>query len=95
MVQKKRDNILGEALSLINGDRADDYGDAYVNHKRIADLWTVILEKEVTVKHVILCMVAMKVARLIHADKDDSWVDICGYGALGGEFNGRKTNDMS
>ena len=92
---KKRDDILGEAMSLINGDRAEDYGDAYVNHKRIADLWSVILEKDITVSHVIMCMVAMKVAGLIHGDKEDSWVDICGYGALGGEFNGKSNNDMS
>ncbi len=32
-----------------------------------------------------LGMVAMKMARLIHSDKEDSWVDICGYGALGAE----------
>jgi len=86
---KKRDTILQEAKELINGDRAEDYGDAYVNHKRIADMWSVILEREITVKHVVLCMVAMKTARLIHADKDDSWVDICGYGAIGGEFSER------
>jgi hypothetical protein len=92
---KKRDDILGEAMSLINGDRAEDYGDAYVNHKRIADLWSVILEKDITPSHVIMCMVAMKLARLIHGDKEDSWVDICGYGALGGEFNGKSNNDMS
>lgn len=92
---KSRDDILQVAMSLINGDRAKDYGDAYTNHKRIADLWSVILEREITVKHVILCMVAMKMARLIHSDKEDSWVDICGYGAIGGEFNGKTNNDMS
>tara|TARA_B100000214_G_C23949190_1_gene619547 strand:+ start:171 stop:476 length:306 start_codon:yes stop_codon:yes gene_type:complete len=83
---RKRDQILEEAGELINGDRHEDYGDAFVNHDRIAKLWSVILEREITVKHVILCMVAMKTARLIHANKEDSWVDICGYGALGGEF---------
>ena len=35
----KRDEILKEAENLINGDRAKDYGDAYTNHKRIADIW--------------------------------------------------------
>tara|TARA_A100001388_G_scaffold277315_1_gene267981 strand:- start:10704 stop:10979 length:276 start_codon:yes stop_codon:yes gene_type:complete len=83
---KSRDDILQEAMSLINGDRAKDYGDAYVNHERIARLWSVILERDITASQVIMCMVAMKLARLIHSDKDDSWVDICGYGALGGEF---------
>ena len=85
----KRDDFLKQAQELINNDRAEDFGDAYINHQRIADLWTVILEKKVTVKDVVLCMIAMKVARLIHADKADSFVDVCGYGAIGGEFSQR------
>jgi|TARA_R100001086_G_C11732525_1_gene230137 hypothetical protein len=83
----KREEILQEAETLINGDRAKDYGDAYVNHKRIADMWSVVFGKEVTVRQVILCMIAMKVARLVHDSKEDSWVDVCGYAALGGELD--------
>ena len=83
----KREKILQEAERLINGDRAKDYGDAYVNHKRIADMWSVVFGKEVTVRQVILCMIAMKVARLVHDSKEDSWVDVCGYAALGGELD--------
>ena len=45
----KREKILQEAERLINGDRAAAYGDAYVNHKRIADMWSVIFGQEVTV----------------------------------------------
>ena len=71
---------------MINGPRAKDYGDAYENHKRIARMWSVILEKEVTVAQVYQCMVAVKLCRLIETpDHADSWLDICGYGALGGE----------
>ena len=83
----KREEILQEAETLINGDRAKDYGDAYVNHKRIADMWSVVFGKEVTVRQVILCMIAMKVARLVHDSKEDSWVDVCGYAAIGGELD--------
>ena len=83
----KREEILQEAETLINGDRAKDYGDAYVNHKRIADMWSVVFGKEVTVRQVILCMIAMKVARLVHDSKEDSWVEVCGYAALGGELD--------
>ena len=83
----KREDILKQAEKLINGDRAKDYGDAYVNHKRIADMWSVVFGKEVTVRQVILCMIAMKVARLVHDSKEDSWVDVCGYAALGGELD--------
>ena len=82
----KRAEILAKAESMINGPRAKDYGDAYKNHERIAQMWSVLLEKEVTVAQVYQCMVAVKLSRLIETpDQEDSWLDICGYGALGGE----------
>ena len=34
----KRDEVLKNAMKLINGNRAKDYGDAHENHQRIADL---------------------------------------------------------
>ena len=84
-----RDDILDQAKDLINNDRASDQGDAYINHKRIADLWSVILGKKIEVEDVVLCMIAMKMARLVHQKKTDSIVDICGYSALLGEFSQR------
>ena len=81
-----RKEILEKAESLVNGPRAQDYGDAYDNHERIANMWSVILETVVSVSQVYQCMVAGKLARLIVTpDHEDSWIDICGYGALGGE----------
>ena len=82
----KRAEILAKAEMMINGPRAKDYGDAYKNHERIAQMWSVLLEKEVTVAQGYQCMVAVKLSRLIETpDHEDSWLDICGYGALGGE----------
>ena len=84
----KREQILDKAKILISGDRAKDYGDAYLNHKRIAELWSTILNKDITVEQVYTCMIAVKLSRLIETpDHEDSWVDICGYAALGGEKN--------
>lgn len=81
-----RDEILNKSQFLINGDRAKEYGDAYENHKRIADMWSVLLNKQVTVSQVYQCMIAVKLSRLIETpEHTDSWIDICGYGALGGE----------
>jgi len=49
-------------------------------------MWSVLLEKEVTVAQVYQCMIAVKLSRLIETpDHEDSYVDICGYGALAGE----------
>ena len=79
-----RKEVLEKAESLVNGARAQDYGDAYDNHERIANMWSVLLGTNVTVSQVYQCMVAVKLARLIVTpDHEDSWVDICGYGALG------------
>ena len=81
-----RDEILNKSQSLINGDRAKEYGDAYENHKRIAEMWAVLLNKQITVSQVYQCMIAVKLSRLIETPEHiDSWIDICGYGALGGE----------
>ena len=82
----KRAEILAKAESMINGPRAKDYGDAYENHKRIAEIWSVILGKQITVSQVYQCMIGVKLSRLIETpDHTDSWVDICGYSSLGGE----------
>ena len=82
----KRAEILQRAEQMINGPRARDYGDAYNNHERIAKMWTVLLEKEITVAQVYQCMIAVKLSRLIETpEHEDSAIDICGYGALMGE----------
>ena len=86
----KREQILDKAKTLISGERAKDYGDAYLNHKSIAELWSPILDKDITVEQVYACMIAVKLSRLIETpDHEDSWIDICGYAALGGEKNER------
>lgn len=85
-----RDQILDTAGSLINGDRARDYGDAAENFQRIADLWCPILGVDVTATDVALCLTQLKVARLITSPgHQDSWVDAAGYVALGGEIASR------
>tara|TARA_R100001126_G_scaffold47832_1_gene26926 strand:- start:335 stop:598 length:264 start_codon:yes stop_codon:yes gene_type:complete len=84
-----RKEILRKAENLVNGPRAKEYGDAHENHARIAQMWSVLLDKPVTIQQVYQCMVAVKLARLVVTpDHEDSWIDICGYGALGGEETG-------
>jgi len=85
----KRDEILHTASELINGDRAKDYGDAYLNHMRIADFWNSYLDHEtkLTPTDVATMMMLLKIARLINEYKEDSFVDICGYAALAGEMS--------
>ena len=80
--------FLDKAEELINGQRAQDYGDARDNHQRIADIWSVILGQQITPEQVCACMIGLKLARLANdMQQDDTWVDIAGYAALGGEIS--------
>tara|TARA_R110000796_G_scaffold237798_1_gene357980 strand:+ start:6884 stop:7177 length:294 start_codon:yes stop_codon:yes gene_type:complete len=90
----KREEILKKSAELVTGDRAKDYGDALENFDRIATGWNVILngalisDGYLTAQHVALMMDWVKTARLLNnLDHEDSWVDKCGYSAIGGSFS--------
>ena len=82
-----RGEILDEAKRLTHTDRQKNYGSPYVNHKRIADLWSVYLETKITPSQVALCLCLVKIARLIETpDHEDSFVDLAAYAAIAGEI---------
>jgi hypothetical protein len=84
----KREDILDKAQELVSVTRDEIYGDPLTNHQRIADLWSAILDVQIDPEEVVLCMIAVKMSRLCHiSNHEDSWVDIAGYAALGGEIN--------
>ena len=82
--------ILDKAAHLIDGDRANNYGDAQGNFERIAVYWNTHLGLVdfITPTDVSIMMTLVKVSRLHGEVKSlDSFVDACGYMALGGEIN--------
>lgn len=82
-----RAEILSEATRLTVGDREKSYGTPQKNHERIAAMWSVILEGEVTPTQVALCMAALKIARLVETpDHLDSYVDGAAYLGIAGEL---------
>lgn len=82
----KRHEILDRAKELVNGAREREYAPPKKNFQRIADLWSIVLGITVTPEQVALCMNQVKVTRLIESPKHgDSWIDIAGYAACGGE----------
>lgn len=90
-----RDEILDKAKSIINGERQGTYGEAEDSFTVIANLWSSYLYQAITPADVANMMILMKVARNSSGVyKDDNWIDICGYAALGGEIQG-KTNDSN
>lgn len=82
-----REQTLSTAANIINGERQGTYGNAEDSFAVIANLWSAYLKRKVTSADVANMMILMKVARNASGVyKDDNWVDICGYAALGSEI---------
>ena len=89
---KRAISILHEAEDLINGDRAEEYGDAQENFGRAANIlesmlgtedWILLGSKShITADIMIKAMMAVKLARHAHKRKRDNLVDLCGYAEL-------------
>lgn len=84
----ERENVLATAGELITKDRADLYGPPQQSFGRIGALWGAVLGTEAIAPEVVaLMLVQLKVSRVVSSPSHkDSWVDLCGYGALGGEL---------
>ena len=88
----KRAEILKDAEAAICGQREQDYGSPEDNFGVISRLWTDYLDTEVDTIDVAMMMCLLKIARIKNGGgTEDSFVDLCGYGACGGEiFSHRK-----
>lgn len=83
-----REEILKTASKAVNGDRDERYGKPEDNFQKIANCWSAYLKTKLLPHDVAIMMILFKVARLQSnngADLD-SWVDIAGYAACGGEI---------
>lgn len=84
----KRDEILKEAEKCICGQREQDYGQPENNFADIAKLWTIYRGVNFTSKDVAIMMCLLKISRIKNGGgSGDSFVDLCGYAAIGGELN--------
>lgn len=89
----ERDRILDSAKMIINGEREGTYGKAEDSFKTIATLWSGYLDTNISAVDVANLMILMKVARnCTGVYKEDNWIDICGYAALGGEIQDKENN---
>jgi hypothetical protein len=83
----KRSEILHEAETNICGQRELDYGSPEDNFGIIAKLWTDYTGTLITSLDVAMMMCLLKIARIKNGGgSGDSFVDLCGYGACGGEI---------
>lgn len=81
-----RVQILQEALHLTTKARLETHGTPYLNHRRIADLWTAYLEMPITPEQVAICQALVKVARSQQSSIDDHYIDGAAYFAIAGEL---------
>jgi len=87
--------ILNDAKKLIGGSRQKDYGDKLTNHQNIAALWSIFLQVNITAHDAAVCMALVKIARLMHQHKKDSYIDLAAYASIAGEIEERTGKDKS
>lgn len=86
-----RTDILKKASDIVGGERVNEYGEPEDNFGIIARLWSVYLGVDISAVDVSMLMVLFKTARVKSGTgTEDSFIDIAGYAACGGEINGTK-----
>lgn len=96
MEKRKRNTILDTAKQTICHDRQDQYGNPEDNFQAIAEFWQTYLTKHCVGPGVFVdlgpddvanLMVLLKMARIATGTvKEDNYVDLIGYAALGAEM---------
>ena len=81
-----RESILDAAKRCVCGDREQDYGSPEDNFAVIAALWTAYAGTDITPKDVAMMMALLKIARAKAGSKPDTYIDLAGYAACGGEL---------
>lgn len=96
-----RKRVLSEAEKCVCGNREQDYGTPEDSFNLIAKLWTAyvstgslvdLVDLVFDAKDVAAMMALLKIARIAENPQHmDSWVDLAGYAACGGELAGKET----
>ena len=83
-----RIELLDLANECVCGDRNLQYGEPEDNFSDIAKLWSSYLDIDIGPEDVAIMMCLFKIARLksSYYESKDSWVDLIGYAACGGEI---------
>ena len=90
--ESTKQSIFQEAEAIINGPRAEDYGDARKSFRRISNLWSNYLDTPVSPADVAMMMALLKLVRLRHScfQHHDSFVDMLGYVGLAHKVSGER-----
>lgn len=96
---EKREECLRTACEIVNGARAESYGDAEDNFQAIATLWESYLratgcDAVIDTKDVAMMMILLKVARAAAPGTHlDNYIDIAGYAACAYGNDGANRSD--
>ncbi len=81
-----RNELLDRAKADVDGPSSGEPGDPESTLGRVAEYWSIYLERDLLAEDVALMMSLMKIARLgDNFGHEDSWVDLAGYAAVGAE----------
>ncbi len=101
----KRAEILEQARVCVTGERERDYGSPENNFETIGLLWGIYLNAAhpeelkmfpvngITPKDVAAMMALLKIARIATGNNPDSFIDLAGYAACGGEIATQEKGD--
>ena len=92
-----RAEILDTAKNCVCGKREEDYGSPEDNFDKIAKLWNAYLGNNILDSvDVAMMMGLLKIARIKSGNAtNDSFVDLAGYAACGGEIIGKNKPQTS
>ena len=91
-----RKEILEKAMECVTGRREADHGKMEDNFAVIARLWTNYCGYSFSPTDVAMMMALLKIARIkCGGGSGDSFVDLAGYAACGGEIQARKDSEKS
>lgn len=83
----KRADVLVKAAECVLNDRNNTYGGPEQAFAKIAKFWSAYLDTEISATDVSAMMALLKLARISNNPTHvDSWVDLAGYAACGGEI---------
>jgi hypothetical protein len=81
------------ASARILGERGQEYGPVEPCFERIANLASILLNRNVTPFEVCIIHIATKLARSVESPtKSDTWVDLINYAAFAGQFSNVRSN---
>lgn len=88
-----REEILMNATKCVCGQRERDYGKPEDNIGLISKLWSEYTGQYISTVDVSMMMCMLKIARIKNGTMtEDSFVDLCGYGAIGGEIASQESS---